>query len=165
LASKPEAKWALLDKQVAQATSLLRQMRDTIEDIEDARTIERVKKVHGQKPRVNVSRQYQHPERMAITQPRVARHELPWEHASKVTCYPERVISACAQASGTAVVERDSDTGLLVGYVPGFPGARSQAESLDELQANLREVIAMLLEDGEPRLEAEFVGTQSIAVA
>ena len=46
-----------------------------------------------------------------------------------------------------------------------FPGAHSQAESLDELQANLREVIAMLLEDGEPRLEAEFVGTQSIAVA
>jgi predicted RNase H-like HicB family nuclease len=52
-----------------------------------------------------------------------------------------------------------------MGYVPGFPGAHSQAESLDELQANLREVIAMLLEDGEPRLEAEFVGTQSIAVA
>jgi predicted RNase H-like HicB family nuclease len=52
-----------------------------------------------------------------------------------------------------------------VGYAPGFPGAHSQAESLDELQANLREVIPMLLEDGEPRLEAEFVGTQSIAVA
>jgi predicted RNase H-like HicB family nuclease len=65
----------------------------------------------------------------------------------------------------TAVVERDPDTGLLVGYVPGFPGAHSQAESLDELQANLREVIAMLLEDGEPKLEAEFLGTQSIAVA
>ena len=53
----------------------------------------------------------------------------------------------------TAVVERDPDTGLLVGYVPGFPGAHSQAESLDELHSNLREVIAMLLEDGEPRLE------------
>ena len=52
-----------------------------------------------------------------------------------------------------------------MGYVPSFPGAHSQAESLDELQANLREVIAMLLEDGEPRLEAEFVGTQSIAVS
>jgi len=65
----------------------------------------------------------------------------------------------------TAVVERDQDTGLFVGYVPGFPGAHSQAESLDKLQANLHEVIAMLLEDGEPRLEAEFVGTQSIAVA
>ena len=67
--------------------------------------------------------------------------------------------------SFTAVIERCSETGLLVGYVPGFPGAHSQAESLDELQANLREVIAMLLEDGEPKLEAEFVGTQSIAVA
>jgi predicted RNase H-like HicB family nuclease len=65
----------------------------------------------------------------------------------------------------TAVVERDPETGLLVGYVPGFPGAHSQAESLDELRQNLREVIAMLLEDGEPKLQAEFVGTQSIAVS
>jgi predicted RNase H-like HicB family nuclease len=65
----------------------------------------------------------------------------------------------------TAVVERDADTGLLVGYVPGFPGAHSQAESLDELQANLREVVAMLLEDGEPKLQGEFVGTQTIGVA
>ncbi len=63
-----------------------------------------------------------------------------------------------------AVVERNPATGLLVGYVPGFPGAHSQAESLDELQANLREVVKMLLEDGEPRIEAEFVGTQNIAV-
>jgi predicted RNase H-like HicB family nuclease len=65
----------------------------------------------------------------------------------------------------TAVVERDPVTGLLVGYVPGFPGAHSQGETLDELNANLREVISMLLEDGEPTLEAEFVGTQNVAVA
>lgn len=64
----------------------------------------------------------------------------------------------------TAVVERDPATGLFVGYIPGFPGAHSQGESLEELNAHLREVIAMLLEDGEPRLEAEFVGTQTIAV-
>jgi predicted RNase H-like HicB family nuclease len=64
----------------------------------------------------------------------------------------------------TVVVERDPVTGLLVGYVPGFPGAHSQAESLDELNANLREVVAMLLEDGDPKLEAEFVGTQRVAV-
>jgi predicted RNase H-like HicB family nuclease len=64
----------------------------------------------------------------------------------------------------TAVVERDSDTGLYVGFVPGFPGAHSQAESLDELQRNLQEVVALLLEDGEPRLEAEFVGIQTVAV-
>ena len=65
----------------------------------------------------------------------------------------------------TAVIERDPVKGLLVGYVPGFRGAHSLAESLDELNANLREVIAMLLEDGEPRLEAEFLGTQSVAMA
>lgn len=64
----------------------------------------------------------------------------------------------------TAVVEKCPDTGLYVGYVPGFPGAHSQAESLDELQRNLEEVIAMLLEDGEPQLEAHFVGTQQVAV-
>jgi predicted RNase H-like HicB family nuclease len=62
----------------------------------------------------------------------------------------------------TAVVERDVDTGLLVGYVPGFAGAHSQGETLDELNRNLREVIAMLLEDGEPKLEAEFVGIQTV---
>jgi predicted RNase H-like HicB family nuclease len=63
----------------------------------------------------------------------------------------------------TAVIERDPETGLFVGYVPGFPGAHSQGESLDELNRNLQEVIAMLLEDGEPRLEAEFVGTQTVS--
>jgi predicted RNase H-like HicB family nuclease len=65
----------------------------------------------------------------------------------------------------TAVIERCPDTGLYVGFVPGFAGAHSQGESLDELQGNLREVIEMLLEDGEPKLESEFVGTQSITVA
>lgn len=65
----------------------------------------------------------------------------------------------------TAVVERDADTGLYVGYVPGFPGAHTQAPSLDELNANLREVIAMLLEDGDQPLEAEFVGIQTVRVA
>jgi predicted RNase H-like HicB family nuclease len=47
----------------------------------------------------------------------------------------------------TAIVECDSETNLYVGYVPGFLGAHSQAETLDELQSNLREVIEMLLED------------------
>ena len=65
----------------------------------------------------------------------------------------------------TAVVERCSDTQLYVGYVPGFPGAHSQGESLDELRANMAEVVTMLLEDGEPTLEAEFVGTETVKVA
>src|SRR5450756_2309362 len=40
----------------------------------------------------------------------------------------------------TAVIERCPDTGLYVGYIPGFPGAHSQAATLDELNANLKEV-------------------------
>lgn len=67
--------------------------------------------------------------------------------------------------SFTAVIERCPDTGLYVGYVPGFPGAHSQASNMDELHDNLAEVIAMLLEDGEPRLESEFVGTQTLQVS
>jgi len=43
----------------------------------------------------------------------------------------------------SAVIERCSETGLLVGHVPGFPGAHSQGATLDELQANLQEVIAI----------------------
>lgn len=49
----------------------------------------------------------------------------------------------------TAVIERCPDTGLYVGYVPGFRGAHSQGSTLDELHDNLQEVINMLLEDGE----------------
>ena len=49
----------------------------------------------------------------------------------------------------TAVIEKCSETGLYVGFVPGFPGAHSQGESLDELNRNLKEVIEMLLEDGQ----------------
>ena len=65
----------------------------------------------------------------------------------------------------TAVVEHCPDTNLYVGYIPGFRGAHSQGETLDELSRNLREVVTMLLEDGEPDLEAEFVGTQNVVVA
>ena len=65
----------------------------------------------------------------------------------------------------TAVVERCPETGLFVGYVPGFPGAHSQAASLDEMNRNLQVVIGMLLEDGEPNMEAQFVGTQTVSVS
>jgi len=65
----------------------------------------------------------------------------------------------------SVVVERDPDTGLYVGHVPGWPGAHSQGASFDELLNNLREVVEMLLEDGDPKLESEFVGVQTIRVA
>ena len=52
-----------------------------------------------------------------------------------------------------------------MGYVPDWPGAHSHGASLDELRRNLQEVVEMLLEDGDPKLEAEFVGVQTIQVA
>jgi len=64
----------------------------------------------------------------------------------------------------TAIIEKDLDTNLYVGYVPGFPGAHSQGITLDELQENLREVIEILLEDKKLIFEAQFVGTQQIVV-
>ena len=63
-----------------------------------------------------------------------------------------------------AVIERDADTGLYVGWVPGFPGAHSQGETLDELHGNLREVIELLLDDGDVPLESEFVGVRQVRV-
>ena len=44
----------------------------------------------------------------------------------------------------TAIVEQFIETGLYVGFVPGFSGAHTQAETLDELNQNLKEVIEML---------------------
>jgi predicted RNase H-like HicB family nuclease len=58
----------------------------------------------------------------------------------------------------SAVIGRDPDTWLFVGFVPGFPGAPSQGATLDEFDAKLRDIIAKLLEDGEPVPESESVG-------
>jgi predicted RNase H-like HicB family nuclease len=78
---------------------------------------------------------------------------------------PCRISVVVHMRTFTAVIERCPDTGLFVGYVPGFPGAHSQGATLDELQQNMAEVIRMLLEDGEPHLESEFIGTQKVQVA
>ena len=69
----------------------------------------------------------------------------------------------------TAYVEYDPDTRLYVGTVPGLPGAHTQGATLDELQANLREVIELILEEKKARGEAvevePFVGIQQISVS
>ena len=46
------------------------------------------------------------------------------------------------------VVERCSDTGLFVGYIPNLPGAHSQGDTVEELWANMKEVLQLLLGDG-----------------
>jgi hypothetical protein len=47
----------------------------------------------------------------------------------------------------TVIIEKEIDTNFYVGYVPGFVGAHSQEETLDELRENLQEVIEMLFHD------------------
>lgn len=66
----------------------------------------------------------------------------------------------------TAYVERDPDTKLYVGMVPGIPGAHTQAATLDELQQNLKEVLELCLDEYRGRAEdlPRFVGIQQIEV-
>lgn len=67
----------------------------------------------------------------------------------------------------TAYIEYDEETGLYIGVVPGIPGAHTQAATLDELRANLKEVLELCLEENEDlrgRLP-RFVGVQQIEVA
>jgi predicted subunit of tRNA(5-methylaminomethyl-2-thiouridylate) methyltransferase len=42
--------------------------------------------------------------------------------------------------------------------------ARAQGAPLDEGCTILREAVAMLLEDGEPRLAAKFISTRTVVV-
>ncbi len=65
----------------------------------------------------------------------------------------------------SVVIEKCRETGYFVGYVPGFKGAHSQGETLEELRENLLEVIELLLEEGEPELESDFIGTQNLSIA
>jgi predicted RNase H-like HicB family nuclease len=68
----------------------------------------------------------------------------------------------------TAYIEKDPETNLYVGIIPGLPGAHTQGESLDELYKNLKEVVELCLEEmssEEKEQIPEFVGTQQIEVA
>jgi predicted RNase H-like HicB family nuclease len=64
----------------------------------------------------------------------------------------------------TAVIEFCKETGLYIGHIPGFHGAHSQGETIEELNENLMEVVKMLLEDGEPVVDSEFVGTRVLHI-
>jgi predicted RNase H-like HicB family nuclease len=66
-----------------------------------------------------------------------------------------------------AYITRDHETGLYIGVVPGVKGAHTQAETLDELEANLREVLELCLEEAaEDDYDiATFVGLQQIELS
>jgi len=68
----------------------------------------------------------------------------------------------------TAYIEKDPETGLYVAVVPGIPGAHTQAETLDELQENLKEVVELCFEEMDPETKKylpDFVGIQQVEVA
>jgi hypothetical protein len=52
ISDKPPGNWTQLNKQLAQAKALLREMKETVRDIEDARTMERAKKSNANKARI-----------------------------------------------------------------------------------------------------------------
>ena len=64
----------------------------------------------------------------------------------------------------TAIIEKCPDTGLYIGYIPGIKGAHTQAETLEELQSNLIEVLSLISESGKLQSESKFIGTQNITV-
>ena len=62
------------------------------------------------------------------------------------------------------VIERDED-GLYVGEVPQLRACYSQGKTIDELMANIREVIEICLEEVEEESPVtEFVGVQRLVV-
>lgn len=68
--------------------------------------------------------------------------------------------------SFSANVEWEAETKQYVGVVPGVPGAHSQGSTLDELHANLKEVLELSLQEYQGRVEdlPRFVGLQQIEV-
>ena len=63
------------------------------------------------------------------------------------------------------VIERDEE-GMYVASVPQLPGCHTDAPSLDELMAEIREAIELCLEvQGESPANLEFIGIQRVTIA
>ncbi|GMU23870.1 MAG: hypothetical protein AMXMBFR13_39480 [Phycisphaerae bacterium] len=67
--------------------------------------------------------------------------------------------------SVTVVVERDPESGWLVGEVVELPGCYTQAPDLASLENNIAEAIQAYLATGpQETVGAEFVGTWKIEI-
>ncbi len=64
----------------------------------------------------------------------------------------------------TIVIEKDPTTNLFIGYVPGMVGAHSQGETIDELKSNLKDVIGLCIQEGDPFIVGEYIGTDQLEV-
>jgi len=68
----------------------------------------------------------------------------------------------------TAFIERDLESGMYVGTVPNLPGAHTFAETIDDLQDKLVEVITLCLEEmdqNEITALPVFAGITQVKVA
>lgn len=63
-----------------------------------------------------------------------------------------------------AIIERDPSTGLLIASVPGVPSAHTQGDTVEEVRANLQEVLDLLIARGGLRVESEFVAMTLVSV-
>jgi len=65
-----------------------------------------------------------------------------------------------------AFIQKDPKSNLYYGIVPGVPGAYTQAQSLEELRENLKEVLELCLKEYEVPLDElpKFIGIQQIEV-
>ena len=71
-----------------------------------------------------------------------------------------------AKQTFTVVVEKDPESGWLVGEVVELPGCYSQAPNLPGLESAMREAITAFLKETRPEEPlAEFVGTWRIEIA
>jgi predicted RNase H-like HicB family nuclease len=67
------------------------------------------------------------------------------------------------QREFSVVIELDED-GCFMGEAPQMRACYSQVKSVDELMANMHEVIELCLEDEEQGVIPEFIGAQRIMV-
>ncbi|OUL33660.1 hypothetical protein BV372_15645 [Nostoc sp. T09] len=61
------------------------------------------------------------------------------------------------------IIERDED-GYYVGEVPQLKACYSQGETIDELMANIKEVIELCLEAKIDEPIPEFIGIQKVVI-
>jgi predicted RNase H-like HicB family nuclease len=61
------------------------------------------------------------------------------------------------------IIERDED-GYYIGEVPQLRACYSQGRTLDELMANMREVIELCLEEQGEEVLPEVIGIQKVAL-
>ncbi len=67
----------------------------------------------------------------------------------------------------TVVIEKDEESNMYVGEVPGLSGCHKHGKTIDELMKNMQEVIELCLETEKEEAHElpKFVGVQQIEVS